>query len=143
VVILSSTQYFKTFTMKNFILIAASSAFLVSGIISACSSHKTAAMQVAGKSVADAGRVFKNAKADLALAKQDSTATYGKFRKESIHKLSNNITALNNYRTTCAEDAVCERTADSLTNRNNELIVKLDNSKADKNWKKQKLRSKK
>jgi hypothetical protein len=29
---------------------------------------------------------------------------------------------------------VCEQKADSLTNSNNNLIVTLDNSKADKNW---------
>jgi hypothetical protein len=135
--------------MKNFILIAASSALLVSGIITACSSRKTAAMQVAGKTVADAGRSFKNAKAELALAKKDSTATYSTFRAESIHKLSKNISGISNYRKgintnpACADKAVCERTADSLTDRNNELIVKLDNTKADKNWKqyKRKLKS--
>lgn len=134
--------------MKSLILISAASVFLVTGIISACSSPKVA-MHKAGKTLADAGRAFKNAKSELALAKQDSTATYSKFRAEAINNLSKNISGISKYRTgintnpACADKVECERTADSLTDRNNELIVKLDNTKADKNWKqyKRKLKS--
>jgi hypothetical protein len=125
--------------MKKVITITIATACLTIVFIMACSTPKIK-MQKAGANVVNAGFNIKNPNSDLAIAKRDSVATYRKFRSDAITKLSHNISKISNYRKgidtskACTDKVVCEQKADSLTNSNNNLIVTLDNSKADKNW---------
>jgi len=135
------------YIMKNILLISAASLALAASIFNACSSPKKTMYRV-NTGVANAARNFKNVEKDVILAKQDSAKVYNQFRAEAIFKLSRNNSNINHYRKgindnkACVDKTVCEKNADSLITRNNELIVKLDNSKADKNWKKYKKKFK-
>lgn len=127
--------------MKKIATISALALSIVIVSIVACSNPKLKMLPVKAR-VFNNTLTIDNPNSELALAKKDSIANYKKFRADAIAKLSRNISKISNYRTAidsgavCDNKVVCETTADSLTDKNNELIVKLDNGKADKNWNK-------
>ncbi|UPT68291.1 MAG: hypothetical protein M0D57_06520 [Sphingobacteriales bacterium JAD_PAG50586_3] len=130
-----------TIIMKNLVVIAVSALSVVVVGFVACSNPKMK-MKAVDTKVFNGTVAIENPNSELNIAKRDSIANYKKFRADAIAKLSRNITKISQYRSAidtsqaCVDKAACEQVADSLTAKNNELIVKLDNGKADKNWKK-------